>query len=630
MIQERQKYNMGANEFKILAEYSSCPGAIAEKGQVSFGYHARGEERPVLLLYKKGSDEVAAEIPFPEKPVAGCFYGMKVRLQASEYEYNFKEGETVVTDPYAKKIVGREVFGRCPEEGAHKIRGGFITKQYRWGEDRAPEIPFEEAVMYHLHVRGFTMQKDSGVRKKGTYAGLKEKIPYLKELGVNQVRLMPVNEFAEMALQKRKEVGQPAARQEPFNPAPTPEKPEYKLNSWGYGEGFYFAPKASYAASDCPEEEIKDMIRAFHANNMEVILEFSFTDETTVALISDCLNYWAQEYHVDGFSVMARDPLSPELARLPVFRKKKLICSWYPWQTQEWNLEEKRPLAASNDGFMNDCRRILKGEEQYLGAFGERLRNNPAAYAEINYITTHDGFTLNDLVSYDRKHNEENGEQGQDGTDYNFSWNCGEEGETKKREIRTLRMRQRKNACAMLLFSQGTPMLLAGDEFGNSQQGNNNPYCHDSELSWTDWSQKRSNRELTQFVREAIAYRKEHAVLHQKNGLKGTDYLSCGFPDISFHGARAWYGDFDRAARHVGSMYAGRYAGEDGYIYIAWNFDWISQQFALPVLGRKEKWYKVMDTFEKESFIPKEKQEALPDGKYFLVPPRTVVILEGR
>lgn len=376
--------------------------------------------------------------------------------------------------------------------------------------------------------------------------------------------------------------------------------------------------------------EFKELVRQLHANGIEVILEFSFTDDIDMEMIAACLNYWAQEYRVDGFSVLARDSLSPELARMPLLKKKKLYCSWYPEDALQRNRQKHYLLAASNDGFMADCRRILKGEEQFLGAFAGQLRKHLSDAAQVNYITNHDGFTMYDLVSYDRKYNEANGEQGHDGSDYNFSWNCGVEGETKKREVLRLRMRQRKNAYAMMLFAQGVPMLLAGDEFGNSQNGNNNPYCHDSELTWLDWSRRRSSRELTEFVKEAIAYRKRHSTLHQSKVLQGTDYRSSGFPDISFHGDQAWYGGFDRAARHVGSMFNCSYAGEEGYLYIAWNFDWVPQQFALPMLPKTEKWYKVMDTSLAESFLSEEKQLPLPEAKQFEVSARTVVILEGR
>ncbi|MDY3250975.1 MAG: hypothetical protein SOX32_11585, partial [Candidatus Choladocola sp.] len=428
--------------------------------------------------------------------------------------------------------------------------------------------------------------------------------------------------------------GRPASGQRPgVGGKQIEERPEesFRMNFWGYGEGFYFAPKYSYAAGNSPVEELKDMIRAFHAEGIEVLPEFSFGDHTDLGLISRCLDYWASEYHVDGFCVIARNEIASELARMPLFRKRKLICSWFPESIIKEN--EKAPktlLAESNDGFLYDCRRLLKGDENALAPFAAALRKNPEGCAGLNYITNHDGFTLMDLVSYDRKHNLENGEQERDGSDYNVSWNCGVEGPSKKREIQQLRMRQRKNAYAMMLFSQRTPMLLAGDEFGNSQNGNNNPYCHDSELSWVDWSRYKSGGELLDFVKKGIAYRKAHRVLHQQRELKCSDVLSTGFPDLSFHGDQAWFGDFDRTNRHLGCMYSGAYAQEEGFIYIAYNFHWSEQDFALPLLPRKQSWYKVMDTSQKDSFAQEVQQECLGDARSFSVPARTIVILEGR
>lgn len=624
---------MNDSEFRIIADSNSTPGIMIEKDGIHFGYYACTEETPVLLLYRKGTEEVVAELPFPKQNVSGSLYTMKVRFQPSQYEYNFREGDAVVTDPYAKKISGRERFGQEPSESPHAIRGGFTVKKYNWGEDCLPQIPYNEAVMYHLHVRGFTMQKNSGVRRKGTFAGLKEKIPYLKELGINQVKLMPVYEFAEVVPRISRKRRPPKSQSEAKERAFEKQNPDglYKLNYWGYGDGFYFAPKASYAAGKNPEDELKDMVKAFHGQGIEVLLEFCFTDRADVSMIGQCLDHWANEYHIDGFSIIARESVSAELARLPLFRKRKLICNWFPDSVKEYNREENFcQLAQSNDGFMNDCRRLLKGDGECLEAFSHRLRSNPAGCAEINYMTNHDGFTLMDLVSYNQKHNLENNEQDHDGSNYNCSWNCGVEGPSKKRDIVNLRMRQRKNAYAMMLFAQGTPMLLAGDELGNTQDGNNNPYCHDSELTWVDWSKRRGNRELTDFVKAAIAYRKSHKVLHQGRELKCSDYLSSGYPDLSFHGDRAWYGDFEQPHRHLGCLYSGYYAGEEDFLYIAYNFHWDEQEFALPLLPKGQSWYKVMDTSQKESFPAQEMQECLKDAKAVLIPARTIVILEGR
>lgn len=622
---------MNENKFKIMSGNNRIPGVTVDRDGVLFGYYAAAEE-PYVLLYKKGSAEVEQKIPFPVAS-AGCLRTMKVCFKPALYEYNFMDGDTVVTDPYAYKLAGTETYGAEPSEDPHAIRGAFITKEYDWGDDRLPMIPYSDAVMYHLHVRGFTMQKNSGVRKKGTFAGLREKIPYLKSLGINQVKLMPIYEFREVQKVKASQIGQPKTQEEAKARMHEPllEEQPYRTNFWGYGEAQYFAVKASYAASANPEVELKDLVKALHAEGIEVILEFCFTDETDINMITSCLYYWASEYHIDGFSIIARDSLTPELAKLPLFRHRKLICNWYPEYTITKNAEVyQHQIAASNDGFMNDCRRLLKGEAEYLGAFAHHTRRNNTGCAGINYLTNHDGFTLQDLVSYDRKHNEENNEGNRDGSDYNYSWNCGEEGPSKKKEILRLRMRQKKNAYAMMLFSQGTPMLLAGDEFGNSQNGNNNPYCLDNEITWVDWSKVRANKELMDFVSQAITYRKNHKVLHQDQELTCTDRLSCGFPDLSFHGTSAWYGDFEHANRHIGCMYYGPYAEEEGIIYLAWNFDWQPQKLALPVLPVNASWYKVMDTSEKDSFAAEAAALDDENKKSFTIPPRTVVILEGR
>ncbi len=633
---------MSDSEFRVIADSNNMPGVRVEKDGVHFGCYAAGEEPPALILYKKGTEEIAARLPFPEKETAGGLYTMKVAFQPADYEYNFSEDGTVYTDPWAKRIAGRETFGAMPGNTPHSLRGAFPEEGYDWGGDALPQIPYHEAVMYHLHVRGFTKQKGSGTRKKGTFAGLRDKIPYLKQLGVNQVRLMPVYEFAEMVSRIPKEQAGTVpgrtdlqdgaaddARRSPQVAEAMESLEQYRMNYWGYGEdAFYFAPKASYAWTKRPDVEFKDMVRAFHAEGMEVLLEFSFPDEVDFCRIAQCLNYWATEYHVDGFAVMARDSAIAELAGLPLFRNRKLICTWYPDARKQGR---GRFLAEANDGFMNDCRRLLKGDEQFLRAFSYQLRCNPANCGRINYMTNHDGFTLLDLVSYDRKYNMDNGEYNRDGSEFNYSWNCGEEGPTRRRDIRALRMRQRKNAFAMLLFSQGTPMLLAGDEFGNSQNGNNNPYCHDSELTWTDWTAARGNQELSRFVQEAIAYRRAHKVLHQESEPQCMDYRSLGYPDLSFHGERAWYGDFEQMGRGLGCLYCGEYAGEDGFLYIAYNFNWIPQEFALPLLPKGLGWHVAMDTSRKDSFLARDEQTALEEEtKAFSVPARTIVVLEGR
>jgi len=653
---------MGDYGFKILQDENRTPGTRVCRDGVHFGFYASRGICPALLLYRKGGEEVAATIDFPEPSAPGNFFSMKVKLPADEYEYNFLDGDEVVTDPYARRLAGREVYGQAPSLSPHGLRGAFVTGNYRWGQDSLPKIPFHEAVMYHLHVRGFTMHKNSGVRGKGTFSGLRYKIPYLKSLGVNQVKLMPVYDFAELkipeylfshcfsgqdlkngnssaaveALTSQKEILAHA-----FDRSHMSEN-DFQKNYWGYGPGYYFAPKASYAASERADIEFKDLVKALHMNGIEIILEFSFDADTDIGMICNCLAYWAEEYHVDGFSIVGRDDLSAELAKLPLFESRKLICSWFPDGIVKKNTKEckcncktrlvsqKHWIAQSNDGFMNDARRLLKGDIGTLDAFRYRTRQNPTGCAQINYMTNHDGFTMLDLVSYNMKYNDENGEMGRDGSDSNFSWNCGEEGPCAKRRISQLRLQQRKNAYAMMLLSQGTPMLLAGDEFGNTQLGNNNPWCQDNERTWLDWSRSKTNRELTEYVRELLAFRRKHPMLHQKSEPQCSDYRSTGYPDLSFHGERAWYGDIRQSSLHMGCLYSGVYAGEQSFLYIAWNFHWEEQQFALPLLPDKYAWYRVMDTSLPNSFPQADEPEQLEDARSFVAPPRTVVVLEGK
>ena len=589
------------------------PGASLEKDGIQFVCHSESGVTPFLLLYRKGCQEPEREIPFEGSSAPGNRFFLKVKISTSLYEYNYKIGSRIFTDPYARKIVGRKNFGEVPASD-HAVRGGFVTRPYDWEGDTRPRLSYRDAVMYQLHVRGFTKQKNSGVRHKGTFLGLQEKLLYLKELGVNQLRLMPAYEFNELI---------------PKMPAGAAGQTEYRLNYWGYGSGFYFSPKAAFSSSAYPDEEFKNLVKACHRLGIELLMDFSFPDDVPMDQMIRCLEYWASEYHVDGFCIMARHQALEELAKLPLFQDLKLMGNWLPEELKSHGPKgREKTLAELNDGFMNNCRRILKGDGQCLQEFSFRLRNNPAGCQEINYMTHHDGFTMADLVSYDQKYNLENGEQNRDGTDSNFSWNCGAEGPTKKKEVLRLRMRQRKNAYAIMLFSQGTPMLLAGDEFGNSQNGNNNPYCHDSALTWTDWGKARQGRELTEFVKKAVDFRRKHPMLHQKTELSCMDTMSCGYPDLSFHGERAWYGDYDYGNRHIGCLYCGRYAGEEGFLYIAYNFHWMEQSFALPLLPKDMEWRIVMDTNLAESFP--EIPVLVGREKSIEVSPRSIMILEGK
>ena len=613
---------------------SSCEfrrlGAWAEQDGITFSAAVPSEDTVNLILYRKGEEEPQQEIPFPRQHYTGCVRTMKVEgISPDEVEYNFRVGEQVTVDPAARLVRGRKTFGDRSPRGEHQVRGGFPDEKFDWGKDQCPlEIPYEDVVAYHLHVRGFTKQKNSRVRHKGTFLGLQEKIPYLKDLGINQVILMPAYEFDEIMRPNAPVGATPAAFVHPAAPE-VPGHPvaqeETKLNFWGYLSGEYFAPKYSYSATGNPVREFKEMVRSFHESGIEVVMEFAFPDPANAGMVNECLAWWVQEYHVDGFSLFMNQETANTLAANPLLMRTKLMSGYFPADAiYHGERKTARNLAERNEGFMIPARRLLKGDENQLGGFVERVRYNPENSGVMNYITGHDGFTLMDLVSYDKKHNEDNGEQGRDGAECDYSWNCGVEGPTKKRTVTRLRLRQMKNAFAMLLLAQGTPVILAGDEFGNSQQGNNNPYCHDSELTWVDWSREKPNQELTAFVKKLIAFRREHRILHRDSGLSGSDPLSSGYPDVSSHGSRAWYGDFDYQNRHVGLMYNGAYAKEDTFVYVAYNFHWEPKSLALPKLPDGMDWYEELSTGEEPG-----SDEALTE-KAIQVPGRCVQILVGK
>ena len=598
-------------------------GAVKEKDGVIFQVALEEPEEAALLLYQRGTDTIVREIPLKDKRIVGNVYAVKLlNLDGEQYEYNYRIGTKVVQDTYAGIIRGRDKFGEPVANGdGHQIRCGFDFKAYDWKDDTPPCIPYEDAVMYGLHVRGFTMQANSKVRHKGTFRGVAEKAEYLKNLGINQVKLMPAYEFDEIVKLYN---GMNRNYQAP------PEEQREKLNFWGYEKGWYFAPKASYAAGNDPVKEMKDMVRTLHQNGIEVLMEFYFSRDVDFRTAADCLGHWASEYHIDGFHIIGNDELAKMLAKDPVFTGVKLLGSYFP--AEEIYARNKvlrnRNLGEYHAGFQEDARGLLKGDQNQVSAFTFRIRRNPAYTGVINYMAGHDGFTMMDMVSYSEKHNEENGEQNHDGPDRNQSWNCGIEGPTRKKKITELRYRQLRNAFLMLLLAAGTPMIQAGDEFGNSQGGNNNPYCLVNETSWTDWKAARKNEGLTAFVRELIAFRKRHRILHMPKELRMMDTLSCGYPDISFHGNRAWYGEFDNGNREIGIMYCGAYAGEDEFIYVAYNLHWKEKEFALPNLPEGMRWHVAIDS--SCGIYPQGEEPLCASEKMFSVPERTIKVLIGR
>lgn len=608
-------------DYRISAGRPENLGVTKYGKDINFAVVVRDGMDCSLILYKKGEQTPLAELPFTEDMRFGDIYAMQLgQFPVQEYEYNYLIDGVVVQDPYARHIHGREQWGVCPD-GVHAVRCGVKFDKFSWNGDRQLELPYEECILYITHPRGFTMDASSKVRHPGTFAGIKEKIPYLKKLGITQLELMPVYEFAEVDVEKAAKKHMPIRRGS-----------SEKVNYWGYGHANFFAPKASYSATGNPGRELKELVRELHKNGIELILEFYFPQRMNPNLIVDCIKYWVEEYHIDGVHVNTGGSPLTALAMEPHMRNTKFMSEYFPldWIYEPDYKPEFRRLAEYNDDFMIKARRFLKGDEDMLSQVTEAMRRNPAQAAAVNYMANHNGFTLLDAVTYDVKHNEANGEDNRDGSNYNYSSNYGEEGPTANKALEKVRRRQIRNAFLLLLLSQGVPAIYGGDEMGNSQNGNNNVYCQDNEISWIQWSSKKADKQLQDFVKAAIAFRKEHPAFGRRNAYKMKDYLSKGMPDLSYHGRRAWYGEFENYNRQVGILYSEYYTGGET-CYVLYNMHTVDHEIALPTLPSGQKWYVIADTgHETGAFYRQGDEVLLKDQKMAMVPPRTIMILAGK
>lgn len=578
---------------------ATVPGVcVKDANEVQITIWCKDETSCTLNIYKE--NKRVWKIPMPSLAEQGMGDIFSVSLKADNVQeclsglsYEFCGKNVTYQDPYAKAVAGREQFGK---KKGH-VRGVFCFDAFDWSDEKRTDIDAREMVLYQCHVRGFTKHKSSKVKYPGTFSGLQEKIPYLKELGVNTLLLMPAYDFDEV-------MKQPG------------EKSEQKINYWGYTkEAFYFAPKAGYCSGEkSPVIELKELVKALHQNGMNLIMDMHFENQTP-NFILECLRFYAVEYHVDGFRINQNCMDTSWLKNDPILSHKKLL-GW-GWEEQPEDCKKEK-LFEMQDGFMIDARRYLKSDEGQTENFYRRFKEQKNGVGIIHYITQHNGFTLRDLISYDVKHNEANGERNMDGTEYNYSWNCGFEGVTRRKTVLKMREKQEKNAFVMLLLGMAVPMILAGDEFGNSQKGNNNAYCQDNVTTWLDWRLLEKNAATFSFVKELLAFRKNCPLYHQTRRLTGMDNMAKGVPDVSGHGKEPWTVDFSYYSRELGILYFGEYF-ESESLYFAFNFHWDAHEFFLPDVRQKE-WEVVFDTAKKEHRVK--------DGRY-KVEPRSVVVFQS-
>lgn len=634
-----------------LFEYrvgSSLPfGVTKVRNGVQFAVYLPKSKNCSLKLYKRGKKLPDAVVVLTEKFKVGGVYFVTVckadanqdkreieEILSQDYEYMYEADGREFIDPYARYVTGREHWGK---RGRQPVRGGICISSFDWKEDVPLRIPYSDLILYQLHVRGYTKHSSSKVVHKGTFRGLLEKIPYLKDLGINGVFLLPVYEFCEIAKEGPDKDSKDSVME---------KIQENKINYWGYGAGetYYFAPKASYCSNPAsPSAEFKEMVQEFHRNGIEVLLDIYFTPGTNLFLMTDCLRSWVLQYHVDGFRINQDVMPALTVASDPILSGVKILGSYWDMNALHGAglSGQKNALGEFNEGFMNDIRRFLKGDEGMVERAARRFYRNAGDYSIVNFITHNNGFTMMDLVSYDVKHNQGNGEMNQDGTEFNYSWNCGIEGKTRKKSILDRRMIQIRNAFLMLLTSQGTPMILAGDELGRTQFGNNNAYCQDNAITWLNWNMTGTATQIHDFVKKIIQFRKTFSVLHQTQPVRLMDTLSCGMPDLSIHGTQAWRPDYSNYSRMLGLLYYGEYAdaGNGRAVYIIYNMYWESKSFDLPNLPKGRNWRVIIDTYDNtfDGSLLKQKTDTKAKSKKktkkqvdlqrkTVVPPRTIVV----
>lgn len=644
------------NGYDVRPGFYEINGATALREGVNFTVSSLEASSVELLLYHRGDKEPYVVLPFPKHYRIGSVYSMIVfGLDIYDFEYAYcvdglhdpEKGlifdkTKPLLDPYARAVTGQSVWGEQPNQD-HDYHARVVVNDFDWGDHADPVKPIEDLIIYELHVRGFTKDPSSCVSHPGTFDGIREKIPYLKDLGITAVELMPVFEFDE-TMGKREVNGR------------------MLLDYWGYNPVSFFAPNTSYTANkefNREGDELKALIRDLNSNGIEVILDvvFNHTAEgneqgaffsfkgfdnriyymltpdgmyynfsgcgntlncnhpVVQKLILECLRYWTIEYHVDGFrfdlasilgrnedgSPMNQPPLLKNLAEDPILRNVKLIAE--AWDAgglyQVGNFPAFSRWAEWNGKYRDDMRSFLKGDYWFAEAAANRLTGSADLYfgqyqgyaSSINFLTCHDGFSLWDLYSYNEKHNEDNGWNNTDGSDDNRSWNCGAEGETSNPEIQKLRFQMIKNASMSLMCSRGTPMFLSGDEFGDTRFGNNNPYCQDNETSWLNWNRLAENRKLYSFFKKMIWFRREHPAIRSNQEPSTT-----GFPAVSVHTNRPWDSAIGPATKALAICYAGKTSQGEDLVYMALNVYWEDQKFELPKLPDGYEWRCFADT----------------------------------
>lgn len=555
----------------LCGSFSTNPRSYLTQNGAFFFFDGEGifdKKECGVAIFNIKSETLIMKIPFSFGKYSGrLMYASCPDFDAENECYCFYHGDKFFTDKRAEKYINVPEYGRFSSK--EYLLSSF-EPEFVWEDDDHLSVPFENTFIYQLHARGFTKSRTSGCSCKGTFKAIPEKISYLKGLGCTTLEFQPVNEFNENDIKTG------------------------KLNYWGYCEGLYYAPKSGYSASDDAGSEFSMLVNCLHKNGMDIILQFYFPPAITAAEIISVLEFWVIRYHIDGFHLMGENIPLRHISESVILADTKIISdrSSEIFDISSHIYPLNRRFASCNDEYLFSLRRFLKGDEYSMGDALSHMRFNPAEYGVINYFDNFNSLTILDMVSYNGKHNEENGEDNSDGNDYNCSWNCGEEGPSRKQKVLALRDRQLLNALNLLFFSCGTPMIYMGDEMGRTQKGNNNPYCHDNELNWLNWNGLKGRYNFYDTIKNLAACRLDNTFLHKSGPLSVVDIYGCGFPELSYHGESAWKSQIDSYRHSIGILYC----DHNNLLYMGINMHWVEEKLALPRPPKGFRWERLYNT----------------------------------
>ncbi len=630
-------------KFNVSPVYAMNPGVtVTADGAVFSAVFRECTSCGVILYHIPDLEKVT--VKFDDSLRYGSLYSVRLSpFDPSEWYYRYFRDNTTFCDPHAREIVAVHT----EEDGEISVGKCFIDRDDQISPaGRKSFIPWQDRFIYGLHIKGFTAADQTiDEELRGSFCAAAKKIPYLLDLGVTAVELMPVYELCEdhygTSVSQKPSSMQEALRQWPVNRLGMPmgSSPKIKkLNFWGFGEGFYFAPKKAYAGTENVQSEFRDMVNAFHDAGIEVYMQLNFTEDVTIHTQLETARFYVTHYHIDGFRLSGNVTSIKSFAADPVLSDTALFYYDFPYaelrkrdpeNPESGNVSTKN-LAEFKEDFMVLARSLVKSDEYVMPAFARALTNTGKDHGNVHYLGTYNDMTLADTVSYNEKHNEQNGEGGRDGKNNNYSWNCGVEGTTNDSAILKFRRNQIRNLLTVLFVSQGTPYIYEGDERMHTQQGNNNPYCQDNEMTWVNWEESAESTSICNFTKKLAAFRREHPVFRKKTPFRFNDYKSLGYPDLSFHGKEAWMPDISNFSHLLGVMYCENYEEEleeTSLLYLAVNMHWEEQSLGLPKLAPNYHWHIIMDTALEDPFAASEILEV--GSRYVKIPPRSILILKN-